>query len=91
MYLQDLAKRPFFVEAIKQSALLNFQNRQSESILYIYEKQTGSKYNFNRSEYQKRVNRIIDHGENANSGHMLAVGASKNRLNKLPNMNNLHL
>ena len=78
---------PFFVEAIKQSALLNFQNRQSESILYIYEKQTGSKYNFNRSEYQKRVNRIIVHGENANSGHMLAVGASENRLNKLPNIN----
>lgn len=74
---------PFFVEAIKQSALLNFQNRQSESILYIYEKQTGSKYNFNRSEYQKRVNRIIDHGENSNSGHMLAVGASDNRLDEL--------
>ena len=71
------------MEAIKQSALLNFQNRQSESILYIYEKQTGSKYNFNRSEYQKRVNRIIDHGENSNSGHMLAVGASDNRLDEL--------
>jgi pimeloyl-ACP methyl ester carboxylesterase len=78
---------PFFVEAIKQSALLNFQNKQSESILYIYEKQTGSKYNFNQAEYQKRVNMILSHGENSNSGHMLAVGASENRLNTLPKIN----
>ena len=78
---------PFFVEAIKQSALLNFQNKQRESILYMYEKQSGSKYNFNKSEYQKRVDKIINHGENSNSGHMLAVGASENRLNTLPNIN----
>ena len=78
---------PFFVEAIKQSALLNFQNKQRESILHIYEKQTGSKYDFNQSEYLERVNRILIHGENSNSGHMLAVGASENRLNTLPNMN----
>ena len=64
-------------------ALLNFQNKQRESILYIYEKQTGSKYNFNQAEYQKRVNMILSHGENSNSGHMLAVGASENRLNTL--------
>ena len=78
---------PFFVEAIKHSALLNFQNKQRESILYIYEKQAGSKYDFNLSNYQKRVNRILSHGENSNSGHMLAVGASDNRLNTLPNIN----
>ena len=78
---------PFFVDAIKQSALLNFQNKQRESILYIYEKQTGSKYNFNQAEYQKRVNMILSHGENSNSGHMLAVGASENRLNTLPKIN----
>ena len=78
---------PFFVEAIKKSAFLNFQNKQSESILYIYEKQTGSKYNFNQAEYQKRVNMILSHGENSNSGHMMAVGASENRLNTLPKIN----
>tara|TARA_B100000579_G_C22801176_1_gene839952 strand:+ start:465 stop:1493 length:1029 start_codon:yes stop_codon:yes gene_type:complete len=78
--------KPFFVEAIKQSALLNFQNKQRESILHIYEKQTGSKYDFDQSEYLKRVNRILIHGENSNSGHMLAVGASENRLNTLSDM-----
>ena len=71
-----------YIEAMKKSFILTLQDKHQEAYEVVNLPLLGSKYD--SKEYLLSILKLTEqHGNNSNSGHMTAVGASPNRMNRL--------
>jgi len=71
-----------YVEAMKKSFKLSLQNEHKESMYVGNSALLGTRYP-DDGQSEKLILLTMEHGNNNNSGHMAAVGASPNRMHRL--------
>jgi len=74
---------PKFMEAVKDSILLNIQGRDEDGVVRIYKALSGSRFPFDEVKFRESIQPVIVHGNNPFNGHGDAIGVSPNRTKRL--------
>ena len=74
---------PKFIEAMKESMVLNLLEEEEEALIVIEKSLTGSRFRFNERDFRKEAKKRILQGINTSNAQISAVGASPNRFSRL--------
>ena len=73
-----------FIDAMKESMVLNLLEQEEDALVVIEEALTGSRFAFDKRRFRKEAKKRIQHGVNTSNAQIAAVGASPNRFDRLP-------
>lgn len=75
------------LKAMQKSFVMNLKGRIEDGVVEIYKQLTGSRFPFDEQDFRKRLEPIIEHGNNPFALHGAAIGASPDRSLRLHEIN----